>query len=171
MIFQRRYQAYDRCDQFEDHRVMRTPPFDTVPRDADTGSSAVTTGLDDGQYVTAVPIPVTRNLVLTGQVRFETYCAPCHGVRGDGGSRVSVNMDLRKPPAIVGPLAEGLPPGRVYQVITEGYGLMRPYADDLPKPDQRWSVVAYLEALQKAFGVPLRLLPSELRRKAEEARP
>jgi mono/diheme cytochrome c family protein len=78
-------------------------------------------------------------------------------------------MDLRKPPAIAGPTARALPPGRVYQVINEGYGLMRAYAEDLVSPEERWSVVAYLEALDLSQGVALGTLPPELRREAEEA--
>jgi mono/diheme cytochrome c family protein len=112
-------------------------------------------------------VPVTPDLLLAGQARFETFCAPCHGVRGDGRSTVAANMDLRRPPPIAGRAARALPPGRIYQVVHEGYGLMRSYADDLLSPEERWAVVAYLMALDLSRGVPLSSLPPSLRAEAE----
>jgi hypothetical protein len=76
-------------------------------------------------------------------------------------------MELRRPPAIAGVAARALPVGRVYQVIGEGYGLMRSYAEDLGAPEERWSVVAYLQALQVSSSVPLDALPPEVRQEAE----
>jgi mono/diheme cytochrome c family protein len=104
---------------------------------------------------------------MAGAARFEIYCAPCHGLRGDGESVVAGNMDLRRPPSIVGPAAQAFPAGRIYQVIDNGYGLMRPYREDLITPEERWSVVAYLRALTLSHGVPLDALPPEIRREAE----
>ncbi len=59
------------------------------------------------------------------------------------------------------------PPGRVYEVIDQGYGLMRSYAEDLTTPDERWSVVAYLRALQVSRGTKLDALPPDVREEAE----
>ena len=167
MINQDRFQVWQHCVYFEDGMAMRTPPEGTLPRDAPTGDPARNQGIAGGLYVTAVPLPVDRDLLVAGQARFETYCAPCHGLRGDGQSIVALNMDLRKPPAIAGTAARALPDGRVYQVITEGYGLMRSYSADLVSPEERWAVVAYLRALQLSHGVPLASLPPEARQAAE----
>ena len=167
MIDQDRFQVWQHCAFFADGRVMRTPPEGTLPRGVPIGDSALISGVVEGAYVAQIPLPITRPLVLAGEARFETYCAPCHGLLGDGVSVVAAGMDLRRPPAIAGELARALPPGRVYQVIDEGYGLMRSYAEDLISPEERWSVVAYLRALQLSHGVPLESLPPEVRREAE----
>jgi hypothetical protein len=80
-------------------------------------------------------------------------------------------MDLRKPPSLVDARMRARPDGRVYQVITLGYGLMRSYAEDLVSPEERWSVVAYLRALQLSHAVPLAALPPEARQEAERQLP
>jgi hypothetical protein len=167
MIYQDKFEVWQHCDFFPDGRAMRTPPLGTIPRDQPIGDPAVDRGVVDGRYVTDIPVPLTRALLDTGRARFDVYCAPCHGVRGDGASVVALNMDLRKPPVLAGPAARALPAGRVYQVIDEGYGLMRSYREDVTSPEERWAVVAYLMALQLSHGVPLSSLPPDVRREAE----
>lgn len=60
------------------------------------------------------------------------------------------------------------PAGFYYSVITEGYGLMPPYADALT-PAQRWAVVAYLRALAYSQLAPLSDAPPAVQ--AELQRP
>jgi hypothetical protein len=167
MIYQDRFQVWQHCAWFEDGRAMRTPPAGTLPRDERLGDPALTEGVVAGAYVERIPLPLTRPVLDAGAARFDVYCAPCHGLRGDGESVVADTMNLRRPPPIVGPAAQALPAGRIYQVIAEGYGLMRPYREDLITPEERWAVVAYLRALTLSHGVPLDSLPPEIRREAE----
>ncbi len=129
MIYQDKLLVWEHASDFPDGRAMRTPPEGTIPHDEPISDPALTRGVVDGAYVTDIPVPLTRPLLAAGKARFETYCAPCHGVRGDGESVVALNMDLRKPPAIAGRAARALAPGRVYQVVDEGYGLMRSYRE------------------------------------------
>jgi hypothetical protein len=169
MIDQRRYRSYQASDLFADRRVMRTPPPDTVPRERPRASSAFASGLDDsGHYVAEIPLPLTHALFAKGRTRFGIFCAPCHGVRGDGISSVASNMTLRKPPSLLSDGARSFPPGRIFQVITRGYGLMRPYAGELDI-EERWAVVAYMRALELSQNVALDDLPPSLRGEAEEA--
>lgn len=167
MIYQDKFVVWQAAPYFEDGRVMRTPPEGTVPRGAPVDDPALTRGVVDGAYVDSIPLPATHELLAAGRARFETYCAPCHGLLGDGRSTVALNMDLRKPPAIAGRAARRLESGRIYQVIHEGYGLMRSYSEDLISPEERWAVVAYLQALQLSQGVPLASLPQGERQEAE----
>jgi mono/diheme cytochrome c family protein len=143
------------------------PPDGTLPRDAPPRGAALVTFEHGGAYVEEIPVSITRDLLHTGKDRFEIYCAPCHGLTGDGASIVGETMDLRRPPAIAGRAARRLPVGRIFQVIEEGYGLMRSYAEDLTTPEERWAVVAYLEALQLSHGVAVDTLPPEVRREVE----
>lgn len=168
MIEQQKFTTWQACDFFADGRAMRTPPEGTIPRDEPIGNPAVNQGTVGDLYAADIPLPLTRELLTAGRARYETYCAPCHGLRGDGESWVAINMDLRRPPALAGADARALAPGRIYQVIDQGYGLMRSYAEDLISPEERWAVVAYLRALQLSHGVPLASLPGAARTRAEE---
>jgi mono/diheme cytochrome c family protein len=168
MIYQNRFTVWQRCDYFPDERADRTPPAGTLPRGAFVADSALATGMTSAGYVRDVPVALTRDLLLKGKEHFETYCAACHGILGDGVSIVALNMSLRRPPAIAGRAARALPPGRVYQVIDQGYGLMRSYSEAITTPEERWAVVAYLQALQLSHAVPLDSLPADVRREAEE---
>jgi hypothetical protein len=92
----------------------------------------------------------------------------CHGLTGDGASAVATNMVLRRPPSLIAAPVTEFPPGRVFQVMSVGYALMPAYASELPVPD-RWAVVAYLQALQRAAGTRLAELPALVRGEAEQA--
>jgi mono/diheme cytochrome c family protein len=47
-----------------------------------------------------------------------------------------------------------------YDVITNGYGAMFPYADRLA-PDDRWAIVAYIRALQASNTAQLADVPAD----------
>ena len=168
MIRQDKILVWEPCEFFEDGRAMQRPPEGTVARDRVTGRPEYTEGVVDGAYVEEIPLPVTVELAQRGRREFEIFCAPCHGILGDGRARVATNMTLRAPPSLVGPVARSFAPGRIFQVITVGYGLMPRYADDLPIIEDRWAVVAYLRALQRSRGVDVRALPPALRGPAEQ---
>ena len=36
----------------------------------------------DGTFITEIPMPVTKALLMRGQQRFNIYCTPCHGRTG-----------------------------------------------------------------------------------------
>ncbi|HEX7128064.1 MAG TPA: cytochrome c [Thermodesulfobacteriota bacterium] len=169
MLEQPRYDPYGRSRFFADGRVMQPPPAGTVPRDRIVGQPALTQGMRDGAYVDRIPIPVTRALVERGRDRFDVFCAACHGVAADGESAVAAKMALRRPPSLVDAAVRAFPPGRVYRVIREGYGLMPSYAHEL-SVEERWGVVAYLRALQLAQGVTVDRLAPDLRRRVEAVR-
>jgi mono/diheme cytochrome c family protein len=173
MIDQPRYQPYGESAYFGDGRAMRLPPEGTVAHDAVVGRPEVTTGTRDGVPVARIPVPVTLPMLRLGRARFGTFCAPCHGLAGDGESVVGSKMELRRPPPFHTPVMRALPDGRYFQVVTEGYGLMPSYAAELT-PMERWAVVAYIRALQLSQNVRVDSLPpsagaeirAELRRAA-----
>lgn len=166
MIYQARYDLWEACAYFPDGKVMREPPAGTVPHGEVDLGPAVTAGLTDvGDYVARVPLELTMDVLRRGQDRFGIYCSPCHGVTGNGVSQVAKVMQLRPPPSLVEGRVAEYPPGRIFQVIDNGYGLMRSYSADLPLMD-RWAVVAYVQALQRARGVDLDALPPALRARA-----
>jgi mono/diheme cytochrome c family protein len=115
--------------------AMREPPAGTVSR----------------EHVAAGELPpITRALLDRGANRFAIVCATCHGVTGDGDSLVARNMQRRKPPSLHEARIAALPPARVYDIITEGYGLMPSFAG-LLAPADRWAVIAYARTLDLAW--------------------
>ena len=166
MIYQSRYDLWEASAYFPDGKVMRHPPEGTVSRTEVVGQPALTQGIAaDGDYVARIPVPLSMEMMKRGQERFGIYCAPCHGLMGDGDTHVARVMQLRPPPSLVEGAIALYPPGRIYQVIDQGYGLMRSYAADLPLMD-RWAVIAYVQALQRAEGVALDSLPPPVRARA-----
>ncbi|EYF06916.1 c-type cytochrome [Chondromyces apiculatus] len=166
MIYQPRYDAWEPAAVFPDGKVMRHPPEGTVPRDRVTESALLSEGLtEEGGHAARVPITLSREVLRRGQQRYDIFCALCHGVAGDGVSEVARVMTQRPPPSLVEAPIAGYAPGRVYQVIDQGYGLMRSYAADLSITD-RWAVVAYVQALQRARSVSLDALPAPVRERA-----
>jgi mono/diheme cytochrome c family protein len=169
MVNQARYEYYEESELFPDRRAMRAPPEGVVPADRILASPRVVSGLEeDGTFARTIPVRLGRQAISAGRERFEVFCAPCHGVLGDGVSVVAHNMELRKPPSLVAPPVAEYPAGRIYQAIMTGYGLMPSYAEELSVSD-RWSVVAYTRALGlRSAGVPMDALPDDVRRKALE---
>jgi mono/diheme cytochrome c family protein len=100
--------------------------------------------------------------MVEGRTRFEIHCAICHGLVGDGVSLVATQMSLRPPPNLHQLRNPG--PGHVFQVVSEGFGLMPPYAAQLT-PRERWAVVAYLQALQRSQAGTLADAPPDIQQK------
>jgi hypothetical protein len=112
------------------------------------------------------PPPLTRKLVLRGRDRFEKFCAPCHGIAGDGDSQIARVMTLRRPPSLVDRFAASLPDQRFVFVMEHGYGLMPSYGTSLPYRD-RYAVLHYIRALQ-GREVALASLPAALQHEAKQ---
>ncbi|HEY8943402.1 MAG TPA: cytochrome c [Polyangiaceae bacterium] len=145
---------------------MRHPPEGSVDRDAPLGPPELVDGRDGEAYATHIPIPIDEAQLSRGRERFGIFCAPCHGLLGDGRSQVAENMRLRPPPSLHEARLREYPPGRIYSVVHEGYGLMPSYAQELALRD-RWAVVAYVRALQLSQSVRLAELPAGLAEKAQ----
>jgi mono/diheme cytochrome c family protein len=91
-------------------------------------------------------------LIRRGEERFGIYCAVCHGASGDGNG-ITANYGVpvaANPNAKLNALTqESYPDGRLYDVITNGKGLMGPYGYNIPVRD-RWAIIAYIHTLQAA---------------------
>lgn len=166
MVDQPHFTSYEACSVCPDGTIMMMPPAGTVGRDGQEASLAAgRAGAND--YVQRIPIELDTKVLARGRDRFDIFCAACHGRLGNGISQVAENMTLRKPPNLMGPPYTTYPPGRVFTVISEGFGLMRSYASELPAAD-RWAVVAYLQALQLSQSVTLRELPQPIQEEAQQ---
>lgn len=87
-----------------------------------------------------------------GQQKYEINCAICHGSKGDGyGALVEKRGDLllKKPPSLLDDSYKKYSDGRMYFVITYGWGLMGNYGTQITDENERWAVVNYIRELQK----------------------
>lgn len=162
---QQKYKAYQANERFADGLAMRHPPPGTVPYGPRLDPAVATGRGPDGKPVRLLPVAVDEKLLARGRQRFEINCAACHGVLGDGESQVAMNMSLRRPPSLH--LYRDLTDGYLYQVITEGFGLMPSYASELSVQD-RWAVVAYVRALQLSQHAAVDLVPPAERERLEK---
>jgi mono/diheme cytochrome c family protein len=105
---------------------------------------------------------MTRALLDQGHAAFDRVCATCHGVLGDGVSVVAEKMELRKPPSLHEARIRGLAPGQVFEIVSVGYGMM-PSLAALLDVDERWAVVAYLDALRLSQAAPIAALPEPVK--------
>ncbi|WP_242395862.1 c-type cytochrome [Anaeromyxobacter oryzisoli] len=161
---QLKYKAYQENRLAPDGLAMLQPPAGTVPYGPPL-DPVVATGLGpDGKPVAVMPFAPDARMLARGRVRFDTNCAACHGVLGDGESQVALNMSLRRPPSLH--LYRELPDGYIFQIITMGFGLMPSYRH--LTVDDRWAVVAYVRALQLSQHVTVGRVPPEVRRRLEQ---
>jgi mono/diheme cytochrome c family protein len=94
----------------------------------------------------AGPPAATPELLARGREHFDIFCAPCHGAAGYGDG-VIVSRGFPHPPSLQEPRLRAASGQHVFDVITNGYGVMYPYASRVPVAD-RWAIVAYVRALQ-----------------------
>ena len=71
----------------------------------------------------ANPLPLTKALLVRGRQRFDIYCAPCHGRSGDGAGMV-VQRGFPAPPSYHTARLRKAADSHLYQVISDGYGVM-----------------------------------------------
>jgi len=170
MLQQQRGDPYGGSEFFADQRVMRGPPPDTHVYESSPGPNPLLdTGREHGDYALALPMPLSRSLLERGRAEFERVCATCHGILGDGVSVVAQKMELRAPPSLHEARITALPRGRIFEIISQGYGLMPSLAAEVA-PGDRWAIIAYLDALRLSRAAPVARLPSpelaELEREA-----
>ena len=121
--------------------------------------AAYFTGKSGGQYLTEVPVAVTKALLVRGQERFQIFCAPCHGRTGRGDGMI-VQRGFKKPSSYHVDRLRQMPIGYFYDVITNGFGAMADYSAQVP-PADRWAIAAYVRTLQYSQYAPVADVPAD----------
>ena len=127
---------------------MREPVPGTVAIDGLKEDSAFFTGKGaDGQFVATIPVAVDERLLARGRERYHIYCQPCHDARGDGrgilfqrGNVPTASFHQEK--------ILKYTDGQIFDVITNGTGLMAGYKWPIP-PEDRWAIVAHVREVQR----------------------
>lgn len=143
---QPKYETYEASDFFTDGQASRIPPEGTVARGQLGDDELLRTGKLDGSDSELLPFPVTRDLLERGRERYDVFCSPCHDRVGTGRG-VIVRRGLKQPPSFHIVRLREAAPGYIFDVITNGYGVMYSYGSRI-KPHDRWAIVAYIRALQ-----------------------
>ncbi|MCA1555761.1 MAG: cytochrome c [Acidobacteria bacterium] len=122
-------------------------------------ASAAQSGTPGG--VNEFPFAITAQDLDRGQERFGIYCSMCHGATGFGDGMI-VRRGFRRPPSLHDDRLRGETLGHFFDVITNGWGAMPDYAQQIPVED-RWKIIAYIRALQLSQNTPVAEVPENLR--------
>jgi mono/diheme cytochrome c family protein len=164
---QPRYKSQGSSEFFADGRADRLPPPGTIPADADIGDGELVLGKKSGgSWVRGFPrgITVDMSLLERGRDRYAIYCTPCHGLVGDGNG-VTKRYGMGATPSYHDDRLRQMAEGEIYNTITNGKqpaNNMPSYADKLI-PADRWAVVAYVRALQRAQTGKIADVPADHR--------
>jgi mono/diheme cytochrome c family protein len=173
---QPKYTTFKPSTFFEDGKSERSLVDGTVPRRNLRDDASLSDGDSNGgrtlridlaseptdlSKVITPPIRVTEEVLNQGQERFNISCSPCHGRAGDGNGMVA-QRGFRRPPSYHIDRLREAPIGHFYDVVTNGFGAMPSYADQV-EPRDRWAIAAYIRALQLSRNATLADVPPEER--------
>jgi len=151
-------------DMQQTGQVKETPT--TVDNMGQTGDYRIRGA---GASMTKFPFPIDKKVLLRGKQRYEIYCAPCHGRTGAGDGMI-VRRGFSQPPTYHQERLRKAPVGHFFDVITNGYGAMYPYADKV-SPEDRWAITAYIRALQLSQNAKASDVPAAERSKIGKPKP
>ncbi|MBK8901633.1 MAG: cytochrome c [Anaerolineaceae bacterium] len=154
---QARYEPLEASQFFPDGQASRPILAEVVPRTAYDLSDPVYSGLEDGEPVLTVPLPLTAELLEQGQAQYNIFCSPCHGLSGDGSGMI-VQRGFPAPPTFHSERLRQAPDGHYFDVISNGFGLMYEYGTRV-EPEGRWAIIAYIRALQLSQNAAVHTLP------------
>ena len=141
-------------DFFADGRTDRMPPEHVVRADLPVrNDDHLYYGKDaTGAFARGFPASLTVDMkfIGRGRDRFTLYCQPCHGAVGDGQG-ITKQYGMGATPTYHDDRLRNMAEGELFNTITNGSPNknMLPYADKLV-PEDRWAVIAYVRALQRA---------------------
>ncbi len=151
-------------DFFADGQAARPLPADTVFRSETYDDVLLNTGKVNGEDAEIFPFPITREVLLRGQERFNIFCAVCHDRMGSAKGIV-VQKGYAEPPVLTSDRLIKAPVGHFFDVITNGFSAadqMPSYAAQIPVKD-RWAIIAYIRALQLSQHATLDDVPPDVR--------
>ena len=151
MRVQERYETFASSNLWRDGAAARPLPQGVVAQGDVARAAAVET-----------PPALTAELLAHGRGQFNVFCAPCHGISGDGDGMI-VERGFPRPPSYHTDRLRTAPGRLIFDVITNGAGAMYSYASRIP-PEDRWAIVAYVRALQMSQYARVADLP-DLREK------
>jgi len=160
MADQPRYDPLEPSAFFADGQSARPQVEGSVAQGQLRTSDVRDTGQFDGAPAAEFPFELTADVLERGRQEYGIYCTPCHGITGAGDGMV-VQRGFPAPQTFHQDRLRTAAPGYFFQVITNGFGRMQPYASQIPDVDDRWAIAAYVRALQLSQAAPAEALPAE----------
>ena len=160
MWIQPKAKPYYQSDFFADQQASRPLVYGAVPQGSLRLADGYHTGYDAPKKLTkTIPAQAVesfaspKEMLLKGQEQYNVYCQPCHGKTGNGNGmimqrgggywqKVAASYHTKR-------LRE-IEDGHIYDVIVNGHGVMYGYASRIQDVNDRWAIVAYSRALQRA---------------------
>ena len=147
---------------FADGRSARMHPEGTVARGMLREDDAYHLGSATGDtvYVEEYPVAVTAEMLARGRERYAIFCAPCHGLSGNGSGPVHLKAlalaegTWTPPSYLASETVVERPVGHIYNTIRNGVRNMPAYGPQIDV-DDRWAIVAYVRALQLSRNATL----------------
>lgn len=133
----------------------RVPPEGTIPVEYEPYENDGLTLFDIKGREAKMPssIKMTRETYERGEDRYQVFCFPCHGARGEGNGTVvspsqkfpyNPNMNLHTG------MAKTMNDGEIFHVISRGNGQMPSYGSQID-PEDRWKIILYVRKLQAYY--------------------
>ena len=133
---------------FYDGSSMRPPVPGTVAIGGLMEDGPFFTGKEaNGQFVATSPVAVDEKVLARGRDRYHIYCQPCHDARGDGKGILFQRGNVPTASFHQDKVLK-YTDGQIFDVITNGAGLMSGYRWPIP-PADRWAIIAHVRELQK----------------------
>jgi mono/diheme cytochrome c family protein len=166
---QPRLDPFDPSGFFADGSSARPRVADTMARGQLHLDERLTTGQVNGEWAHSFPFTVTMAVLARGHERYEIFCAPCHGLVGDGRGIVT-EYGLEPPPSLHDPELRDDPAGYYFAIITDGTRVMPSYAARIA-PADRWAIIAYIRALQLSQHADASQVPPDARPALDQTEP
>jgi mono/diheme cytochrome c family protein len=163
---------------FADGRADRPPVAGTVPAIAGLqteyahlqpdsrfreDSYLVTGKLADGTFGAGFPIEVNHENMLRGRELYTIHCTACHGATGNGqGVVADERYGFNTIISILQTRIVDQPEGELYNTVNVGKNTMFGYGAKI-RVEDRWKVVLYMRALQRAANATTSDVPADKR--------
>jgi len=164
---QPKYKPLRPSEFWPDGRSSRPVVPGTIARGMPPADSPKVTGKSGSTYV-ANPLPRTVAVLARGRERYDIYCSPCHDRVGTGDGMI-VERGYKAPPTFHQDRLRGVADGYLFQTMTEGFGVMPSYAQQIPV-DDRWAIAAYIRVLQRSQNATIDDVPAADRAALERAK-
>jgi hypothetical protein len=166
MADQPRYDPLEASNFYPNGSSAQPLPAGVISRDFPNKDDWRDTGMINGKPADRFPMAIDSAFMQRGQQRYNIYCAPCHDYVGTGNGFAALRGFQRKPASFHSAELRAAPVGRFFDVITNGFGAMPSYENQIQVSD-RWAIIAYVRALQLSQAATVGDVPPDERGRLE----
>jgi len=151
MYYSKAYESYSTNPVFKDGKTLQKPVEGTISREMmpypfkDKFVDKTKAG-----ELLKNPFKATKENLERGKMKYDVYCALCHGKTGKGdGHLATLKKNGKKlysgvPANLTAGYIQAKPDGEIFHVITMGSAIMGAHGSQI-KPDDRWKIVLYIK--------------------------